>query len=67
MNDKTKKVEVNRESFDYSDDFSFLTLKEKREVLKNAKYLLRLQKDNVAMLTDNKPQKENVFSIGVCR
>jgi hypothetical protein len=67
MNDKTKKVEVNRESFDYSDDFSFLTLKEKREVLKNAKYLLRLQKDNVAMLADNKPQKENVFSIGVCR
>jgi len=59
MNGKTKKVKVNKESFDYADDFSFLTPKEKRKVLKNAKHLLKLQKESVAVLDDaTKPKRK---------
>jgi hypothetical protein len=50
MNGTAKKAEVNREPFDYADDFSFLTPKEKRGILKNAKHLLKLQNDNDAVL-----------------
>ena len=53
MDDKARKVEVNREPFDYIDDFSFLTPKEKRLVLKTAKHLLKLQKGDADMVVDS--------------
>ena len=45
MNDTEIKEGYKVETYDYTSDFLFLTLKEKRGVLKNAKHLLKLQKD----------------------
>ena len=57
MNDKAEKEEVKEEPFNYANDFLFLTSKEKREVLKNAKQLLRLQKEDTEM----------VFAVDFCK
>jgi hypothetical protein len=51
MKDTAKQEGVKGEPYDYSKDFKVLTLKEKRGVLKAAKNLLKLQKDN-ALLAD---------------
>ena len=45
MNNTEIKEGCKVETYDYKSDFLFLTLKEKRGVLKNAKHLLKLQKD----------------------
>ena len=52
MNDMSIKDSCNVETYDFRSDFQFLTLKEKREVLKNAKHLLNLQKKNNALFAD---------------
>lgn len=46
MNDTTWHKSLKVEIFDFENDFKILTLKEKHVVLKNAKSLLRLQKEN---------------------
>jgi hypothetical protein len=51
MNDTAKQEEVKGEPCDYGKDFKILTRKEKRGILKNAKTLLKLQKEN-ALLAD---------------
>jgi hypothetical protein len=45
------KAEGKEEPYDYRNDFKVLTIGEKRAVLKTAKHLLKLQKEN-ALLTD---------------
>jgi len=52
MNDMSINGSCNVETYDYRSDFKFLTSKEKREILKNAKYLLKLQKENNAFFAD---------------
>lgn len=52
MNDMSIKDSCNVETYDYESDFQFLTLKEKHEVLKNAKQLLKLQKEDAEMVAD---------------
>ena len=57
MNDKAKQEECKGECFNYESDFQLLTLKEKRGILKNAKNLLLLQRENELLLTkDTLPQ-----------
>ena len=51
MKDKARQAGVKGEPYDYSKDFRILTLREKRGILKNAKDLLKLQKEN-ALLAD---------------
>ncbi|MDR2375087.1 MAG: hypothetical protein LBD96_01460 [Treponema sp.] len=51
MNDKTEEEEVKGEFYDYSNDFHLLSRKERRGLVKNAKHLLKLQREN-AMLAD---------------
>ena len=46
MNHTANQEEQKAEIFNYLDDFSILSLNEKRGIIKNAKTLLRLQKDN---------------------
>jgi|GEM_PF-7075361 len=47
MGKKARVLGINEEPYDYTDDLKILTVKEKREILKNAKRLLALQKDDV--------------------
>jgi hypothetical protein len=54
MKDTAKQEGVKGEPYDYSKDFKILTRKEKRALLKNAKTLLKLQKEN-ALLADTPP------------
>jgi hypothetical protein len=59
MDDTAKQEGGKVETYDYENDFQILTPKEKREVLKNAKHLLNLQKEDNAVLADaSVPQKE---------
>jgi 23S rRNA U2552 (ribose-2'-O)-methylase RlmE/FtsJ len=51
MNDSAKDGSCKVEAYNYRDDFQLLTLKEKREILKNAKFLLKLQRDNGIWVT----------------
>jgi hypothetical protein len=51
MKDKAEQEGVKGESYDYGNDFKVLSLKEKRGLVKNAKTLLKLQKD--ALLADS--------------
>jgi hypothetical protein len=46
MNGMAKHEGCKVETSNYGNDFQLLTLKEKRGILKNAKSLLKLQKDN---------------------
>jgi hypothetical protein len=46
MDNTAKQEGCNVENYDFRSDFQILNLKEKRKVLKNAKRLLKLQKDN---------------------
>ena len=60
MNSAEKQKGCKVEIYDYRSDFLFLTRKERRGVLKNAKQLLKLQKENNAIFVDAPiPQKEN--------
>jgi len=60
MNSTAIKDSCNVETYNYRSDFQFLSLKEKYRILKNAKYLLKLQKENNILLTDTSiSQKEN--------
>jgi hypothetical protein len=38
------------ETYNYRDDFQILTLNEKRKILKTAKFLLKLQRDNCSIV-----------------
>ena len=49
LKDKARQAGVKGESYDYSKDFKILTPKEKRGILKNAKALLRLQRENILL------------------
>jgi hypothetical protein len=51
MNNKAGKEGVKEESYDYDNDFKVLPRKEKRGLVKNAKTLLKLQREN-ALLAD---------------
>jgi len=64
VNDMAIKNSCNVETYDYESDFKFLTLKEKRKILKNAKYLLKLQKGKNVFLACKCPvlQKEKCSS-----
>jgi len=53
MNNMVKKAGCNVETYDYESDFQVLNLKEKRGILKNAKRLLNLQKENMDMVVEN--------------
>ncbi|MDR0290899.1 MAG: hypothetical protein LBI06_08190 [Treponema sp.] len=46
MNGTAKHEERKVETYHYRSDFQLLTQKEKRDILKNAKSLLKLQRDN---------------------
>jgi hypothetical protein len=52
MKDKAEQEGVKGESYDFSKDFKVLSHKEKRELVKNAKTLLKLQRENLSMLAD---------------
>ena len=52
MNDKTTRKADKGESFVYGSDFIILSGKEKRIILKTAKNLLKLQRENNVVLTD---------------
>ena len=52
MNDTAKQKGYKVETYDYGNDFQLLSRKEKRGVLKNAKSLLRLQREN-DVVSDN--------------
>jgi len=52
MNDTVKKSGCNVEPYNYRNDFRILTPKEKSGILKNVKHLLKLQKDNDAILSN---------------
>ncbi|GHU05890.1 hypothetical protein FACS1894147_12500 [Spirochaetia bacterium] len=54
MKDTAKQEGVKGESYDFGKDFKILTRKEKRALLRNAKTLLKLQKEN-ALSADTPP------------
>jgi hypothetical protein len=56
----TAKQEICKvEPYNYSNDFQLLTRKEKRNILRNAKFLLKLQRDNEGLIAvTTVPQKE---------
>jgi hypothetical protein len=58
MNDAGKKEGRNVEIYNYGSDFQILTPKEKRRILKNAKQLLNLQKENTDMVIDWKVKND---------
>jgi hypothetical protein len=60
MNGTAKREGRKVETYHYVNDFQLLTLKEKRDILKNAKSLLKLQRDNdVLCAVATVPSKEN--------
>jgi hypothetical protein len=64
MNDTAKQEGCRVETYDYGIDFRFLTSKEKRGILKNAKHLLKLQKENNALLaTAGSCEKQRCMSL----
>jgi hypothetical protein len=68
MDGTTKCEGYKVETYNYGDDFQLLTRKEKRDILKNAKFLLRLQRDNGGLIAVNaEPQKEKDNNVCVLR
>jgi hypothetical protein len=62
MNGTAEHIDCKVETYNYRDDFQLLTRKEKRTVLRNAKYLLKLQRDNdslIAVKAVPKREKDN--------
>ena len=52
MDDTARQEGRKAETYDYLSDFQILPLKEKRGILKNAKHLLKLQKEDAVILAD---------------
>ncbi|MDR0455563.1 MAG: hypothetical protein LBH20_02615 [Treponema sp.] len=52
MNNTVKQAGGKVGTYDYKSDFLILTLKEKWVILKNARHLLKLQKENAVVLAD---------------
>jgi hypothetical protein len=50
------------ETYHYVNDFKLLTLKEKRGILKNAKSLLKLQRDNEVLCAAVPPKENRKFA-----
>ena len=50
MNEAAKLAENKVETYDYISDFLLLSLRERRAILKNAKNLLKLQRENNILL-----------------
>jgi len=46
-------------NYNFTSDFQILTLKEKRVILKNAKTLLKLQKEEDVLFSDENPLPQN--------
>ena len=66
MNYTARRERINREFYYYRKDFMILTIAEKRAILKNAKTLLKLQKENADILvpppeTEKRPASEVIF------
>ena len=60
MNGTVKLAENKVETYDYKSDFLLLPLGERRAILKNAKNLLKLQRENNILLVGVPlPQNEN--------
>ena len=55
MNSKTNHESRKVENYNFGSDFQILTLKEKRSILKNAKTLLKLQRDDGVLLSGGTP------------
>jgi len=51
MSSKTNRENRKVENYNFGSDFQILTLKEKREILKNAKTLLKLQRGDAVLLS----------------
>jgi hypothetical protein len=50
-----KHERLNVENYNFGSDFQILTLKEKRVILKNAKTLLKLQKEERVLISGGTP------------
>jgi hypothetical protein len=50
MDSTTKNEMCKVETYNCGDDFQLLTRKEKRNILRNAKFLLKLQRDNGGLI-----------------
>ena len=61
MNNKANRESRKAENYNFGSDFQILTLKEKRGILKNARTLLKLQRDDAVLLSEGAfvPPKEN--------
>ena len=55
---KKGEIQVNDETYDYGSDFKVLPEDERREIMKTAKNLLKVQQGNAAMLADALPLKD---------
>jgi hypothetical protein len=64
MNDKAEKEGVKEESYDYGNDFKVLPRKEKRGLVKNAKTLLKLQRENALLADAPVPPNEAEKGLG---
>jgi hypothetical protein len=58
-NDKAGKDGVKGESYDFSKDFQLLPRKERRDLVENAKTLLKLQRDNALLANAESPALSN--------
>jgi hypothetical protein len=59
MDNTSKNEGCKVETYNFRNDFQLLTRKEKRNILRNAKLLLKLQRDNGGLITvAAAPQKE---------
>jgi hypothetical protein len=52
-----EEIQVNDEIYDYGSDFKILSEDERREIMKSAKNLLKVQHENAVMLADALPLK----------
>jgi hypothetical protein len=63
MNNMAKQENCNVETYDYENDFKFLTLKEKQVVLKDAIRFLKLQKENAVLFDVGFCEKQRCISL----
>jgi len=59
MNNMVTPEKCKVENYNFAGDFQILTLKEKRVILKNAKTLLKLQKEEGVLLSGGIPLPQN--------
>jgi hypothetical protein len=55
---KKGETQVNDKTYDYGSDFKVLSEDERREIMKTAKNLLKVQQENAVMLADALPLKD---------